>query len=372
MDGMAVGALLGRTRLTGYTTQKRSRGEIVWTRHNQLHVVRDLEFFSERRQICSGDCWEEVVYRVDGKVTFSLRHFPVGHPVDENPVHVHCSAARVLTGLNGFPRWIGALRAPRSLSDRNAGLAGSPICRRVPVCGRIDHLSRLAFPYLAGQGVRPCGGRNVRHPRQVIGCPGGLCHHFSGQFRAQTRARARAEGNLNVPGQAVVFGVKNVTHIEEKGGGGGGMGFYLLGSTLIRSGEENSLSSPRQLSAGRNDQQFPDDENVQPSNEHDHFHISSTQSIPGPFSDDMATRPDFTTSSRYATFPGWVVLGDDLASPNTPPRGIMLMTGRGPHLLRSTYYLASDLSHVTVHLNSRLPPPAPTRAAPVNTGGRPF
>ncbi|GMN62790.1 hypothetical protein TIFTF001_031870 [Ficus carica] len=81
----------------------------------------------------------------------------------------------------------------------------------------------------------------------------------------------------------------------------------------------------------------------------------------GPFSDDMATRPDFTTSSRYVTHPDWVVLGDDLPSPNTPPRGMIPMTGRGPQGLRSTYYLTSDLSPVTVHINSRLPSPTTTQ-----------
>ena len=58
-----------------------------------------------------------------------------------------------------------------------------------------------------------------------------------------------------------------------------------------------------------------------------------------------------------AVYPGRIVLGDDLASPNTLPRGMLPLTGKGPLGLHPTNYLTFDTSLVTVHINSRLPPP---------------
>ncbi|GMN69273.1 hypothetical protein TIFTF001_038325 [Ficus carica] len=133
---------------------------------------------------------------------------------------------------------------------------------------------------------------------------------------------------------------------------------------------------------GRGSQQLPDDqnmpalnENVRPGEEHDHFHISNTQSIPelsvhpsralvtrleptiGPFSDNMVTRPGFTTSSRCTAYPSWIVLGEGAAPSNTLPWGVIPVTIRSPLELHSTYYLTSDTSPVTVHINSRFLPP---------------
>ncbi|GMN31477.1 hypothetical protein TIFTF001_046516 [Ficus carica] len=71
----------------------------------------------------------------------------------------------------------------------------------------------------------------------------------------------------------------------------------------------------------------------------------------------MANRPDFYHLIELYRIPGWTVLGDDFVSPNTLPRGMIPVTGRGPWGLHSTYYLTSDTSPIIMHINSQLPPP---------------
>ncbi|GMN69275.1 hypothetical protein TIFTF001_038326 [Ficus carica] len=46
----------------------------------------------------------------------------------------------------------------------------------------------------------------------------------------------------------------------------------------------------------------------------------------------MVARPDFTTSSRFVVYPGWIVLGDNLSPPSTLLRGMIHVTVDFLHL----------------------------------------
>ena len=133
--------------------RRKTKRQVIWTRHDQLYVVWDLKFFPQRLQVLRGDRHSKVVHHVHWTASNPINYLHIRYLINQDTVDPDWKTATMLMSLDGLIQEgciPGALRLfVRTLpSTRCTWLPGHSHSGHVLFLSQVHDLETCTSPWL--------------------------------------------------------------------------------------------------------------------------------------------------------------------------------------------------------------------------------